>query len=74
MKLLVFKKGQVRGVEPYTTGGLTLLFEGEVLCEVPALMVASEEEQGVGMVDLKSPQVQYTLWRRKHTHTHSGEK
>lgn len=50
--------------------GLTLLFEGEVLCEVPALVVASEEEQGVGMVDLQSPQVQYTLWRNNHARTH----
>lgn len=40
---------------------LTLLFEGEVLCEMPALMVASEEEESVGVVDLQSPQVQYTL-------------
>lgn len=40
---------------------LTFLFEGEVLCEVPALVVASEEEEGVGMVDLQSPQVQNTL-------------
>lgn len=51
--------------------GLTLLFEGEVLCEVPAFVVASEEEQGVGMVDLQSPQVQYTLQRNKHTHKHT---
>lgn len=51
--------------------GLTLLFEGEVLCEVPTLVVASEEEQGVGMVDLQSPQVQYTLQGNKQTHEHT---
>ena len=50
--------------------GLTLLFEGEVLCEMPALMVASEEEEGVGMVDLQSPEVQYTL--RRPTHSKRG--
>lgn len=33
-------------------------------------MVASEEEQGVGMVDLQSPQVQYALQRNTHTHAH----
>lgn len=49
-----------------SSAALTLLFEGEVLCEMSALVVPSEEEQGVGVVDLQSPQVQYTL----QTHTH----
>lgn len=48
-------------VDAAGTAGLTLLFKCEVLCEVSTLMVASEEEQGVGVVDLQSPQVQYTL-------------
>lgn len=30
---------------------------------MPALVVASEEEEGVGVVDLQSPQEQYTLQR-----------
>lgn len=42
---------------------LTLLFEGEVLCEMPTLVVASEEEERGGMVDLQSPQVQHALQR-----------
>lgn len=53
---------------------LTLLFEGEVLCEMPALVVASKEEECLRVVDLQSPQVQYTLRRgntleEKVTHT-----
>ena len=53
--------------------GLTLLFEGEVFCEVSALVVSSEEEQRVGMVDLQSPEIQDTLRTHTHTHTHTGE-
>ena len=40
---------------------LTLLFEGEVLCEVPALVVAPEEEEGGGVAQLQRPQIQHTL-------------
>lgn len=40
---------------------LTLLFEGEVLGEMPALVIASEEEESVGMVDLQAPQKEHTL-------------
>lgn len=50
---------------------LTLLFEGEVLREMPALVVPSEEEERVGVVDLQSPQVQYTLRERGRGYTHS---
>lgn len=34
-------------------------------------MVASEEEKGVGVVDLQSPQVQHTLRGDAHTHKHT---
>lgn len=44
---------------------LTFLFEGEIFCEVPTLMVASEEEEGVGVVDLQCPQEQHTLKRER---------
>ena len=40
---------------------LTFQFECEVVCEVPALVVASQEEQGVLVVQLQAPQVQDTL-------------
>lgn len=40
---------------------LTLLFKGKILCEMSALVVASEEEERVGVVDLQGPQVQHTL-------------
>lgn len=40
---------------------LTLLFEGEVLGEVPALVVASEQEQRGRVVDLQRPQVEHAL-------------
>ena len=39
----------------------TFQFECEVVCEVPALVVASQEEQGVLVVQLQAPQVQDTL-------------
>lgn len=42
---------------------LTLLFEGEVLCEMPALMVAPEQEECGRVVDLQRPQEQHTLQR-----------
>lgn len=48
-------------------GGLTLLLEGEVLCEVPALVVPSEEEEGAGVVDLQRPEEQNTLQSTSHT-------
>lgn len=44
---------------------LTLLFEGEVLCEMPTLVIAPEEEESVGVVDLEAPQEQHTLERHK---------
>lgn len=44
---------------------LTFLFKGEVLREMPTLVVASEEEKGIRVVDLQSPQVQHTLANAK---------
>lgn len=40
---------------------LTFLFEGEVLCEVPALVVPTQEEECGGVVDLERPEVENTL-------------
>lgn len=52
---------------------LTFLFEGEVLCEVPALVVTPEHEEGCGVVDFERPEVQHTLQARqgrgRQTHT-----
>lgn len=45
------------------SGALTFLFEGEVLCEVPALVVSTQEEERSGVVDLKRPEVENTLQR-----------
>lgn len=42
-------------------GALTFLFEGEVLCEVPALVVPTQEEECGGVVDLERPEVENTL-------------
>lgn len=42
---------------------LTLLFKGEVLCEMPALVVASEQEECGRVVDLQHPQEQHALQR-----------
>ena len=52
---------------------LTLLFEGEVLCEVATLMVSTEEEQRRGVVYLQRPQVQHTLPTRKQWQLVNGE-
>ena len=38
-------------------------FEGEIVCQMPALMVSAEEPQSVGIPDLERPEVQYTLCR-----------
>ena len=46
---------------------LTFLFEGEVLCEVSALVVPAQQEQRVGVVDLQGPEVQHAL-RRQTSH------
>ena len=43
------------------TLSLTFLFEREVLCEVPALVVPSQEKECSGVVDLKRPEVEHTL-------------
>lgn len=40
---------------------LTFLFEGEVLCKVPALVVSTQEEECGGVVDLEWPEVENTL-------------
>lgn len=44
---------------------LTLLFEGEVFREMPALVVASEQEECARVVDLQRPQEQHALQRER---------
>jgi len=39
----------------------TFELEGEVICEMSAFVIATEEEEGVGVPDLERPQVQYAL-------------
>ena len=46
---------------------LTFLFEGEVLCEVPALVVPTQEEECGGVVDLERPEVENTLGGQSET-------
>ena len=50
---------------------LTFQLECEVLCEMSALVVASQQEQGGGIVDLQCPQVQHTLKYSKLWHNTS---
>lgn len=35
----------------------TFQFESKVICQMPALMIAAQEEEGVGIPDLEGPQV-----------------
>lgn len=51
------------------SGALTFLFEGEVLGEVPALVVPTQEEERSGVVDLKRPEVENALQRDNSTET-----
>lgn len=44
---------------------LTLLFEGEIFCKMPTLMVASEEKECCRVVDLEGPKEQHTLHEKK---------
>ena len=44
---------------------LTFLFEREVFCEMPAFVVATKEEECIGIQDFQCPQVQHTL-KMKH--------
>lgn len=37
------------------------MFKGEILREMPTLVVASEEEEGGRVVDLQGPQIEHTL-------------
>lgn len=37
------------------------MFKGEVLREMPTLVVASEEEEGGRMVNLQGPKIEHTL-------------
>ncbi len=44
---------------------LTLLLEGEVLCEMPALVVASQQEERVRVDQLERPQVDDALQQQR---------
>jgi hypothetical protein len=37
--------------------------EGEVVCQMPAFVVAAKKEEGVGVPDLERPEIQYALCR-----------
>ena len=57
---------------------LTFLFEGEVLCEVAALVVAPQEEECGGVAKLQCPQVEDALQHSRmsaaqprHTHLYT---
>lgn len=47
------------------SAALTFLLEGEVLCEMSALMVPTQKEQSCGVVNLERPQVEDTLENQK---------
>lgn len=51
---------------------LTFLFEGEVLREVPALVVPTQEEECGGVVDLERPEVENTLGGRERGREETG--
>jgi hypothetical protein len=40
----------------------TFELESEIVCEMPAFMIATEKEEGVGIPDLEGPQIQNALW------------
>jgi hypothetical protein len=48
----------------------TLQFEGEVIRQVPALVVATKQEECVGVPNLERPQIEYTL---QLDQTHANE-
>ena len=62
-ELLVHQRGQWQTVEGVHAGivdafrvfYLTLRLEGEIFAEMPAFVVASQEEQRVGVKDLQRP-------------------
>lgn len=40
---------------------LAFELEGEIVCQMPALMISSQEPQGVGIPNLEGPEVEHTL-------------
>jgi hypothetical protein len=45
----------------YRRGKLTLEFEGEVICEMATFVVSAQQEQGIGVPYLETPQVEHAL-------------
>jgi hypothetical protein len=41
----------------------TFKLEGEIICEMPAFVIATEEKECIGVPNLERPQVQYALHR-----------
>ena len=68
-KLLVHDGSQRQGAERIHTSFvnflrvfvLTFELEGEIVCQMPALMISSQEPQGVGIPNLEGPEVEHTL-------------
>ncbi len=44
-----------------TNDDRTFEFEGKVICQVPTLVVATEEKEGTWIPDFEGPQIQDTL-------------
>lgn len=62
-----------RVVDPLRVLVLALELEGEVVGEMAAFVVASEEEEGVGVPDLEGPEIQNALRSRERQRPPSQE-
>lgn len=68
-ELLVHDRRQRQGAKGFDAGFvdalavfvLTLQFEGEVICQMPALVVTSQQPQRIRVPDLQGPEVENTL-------------
>lgn len=71
-ELLVHQRGQRQTVEGVHAGivdafrvfNLTLRLEGEIFAEMPAFVVASQQEQRVGVKDLQGPKVKHAFYAK----------
>jgi hypothetical protein len=58
---LPIRDSQLKDPQQLRMCRLTLEFEGEVISQMSTFVIASQEEDGIGIPDLKRPQVEYTL-------------
>jgi hypothetical protein len=58
---LAYTRQSIKGPTTVRICRLTLEFEGEVISQMSTFVIASQEEDGIGIPDLKRPQVEYTL-------------